>query len=284
MNGKFLKPCRRTVSEFAEGGRRRPIDMATNNMKYNENIDTYGELNREIEAYWDSRSDDFSKTRRKELEGPSAEAWSRLLKEKLPQGQKLRILDIGTGAGFFAILLGKMGHAVTGIDMSGAMLHEAKINALAYGVAAKFQKMNAQALDFPSESFDIVISRNLTWTLPDAMAAYQEWHRVLKPQGLLLNFDSDYGQETFSKKDNQEHVHANINQELIDTCNNIKDAVRISNHRRPDWDIKYLKSLGMEVDAKANIAPLVHNDPDMQYDDVPLFAIYGKKLCPSDIL
>ena len=97
--------------------------MATNNMKYNEDIDTYGELNREIEAYWDSRSDDFSKTRRKELEGPSAEAWRGLLKEKLPQGQKLRILDIGTGAGFFAILLGKMGHAVTGIDMSGAMLH-----------------------------------------------------------------------------------------------------------------------------------------------------------------
>lgn len=177
-----------------------------------------------------------------------------------------------------------MGHAVTGIDMSGAMLHEAKINALAYGVAAKFQKMNAQALDFPSESFDIVISRNLTWTLPDAMAAYQEWHRVLKPQGLLLNFDSDYGQETFSKKDNQEHVHANINQELIDTCNNIKDAVRISNHRRPDWDIKYLKSLGMEVDAKANIAPLVHNDPDMQYDDVPLFAIAAKKLFRADDL
>ena len=157
--------------------------MATNNMKYNEDIDTYGELNREIEAYWDSRSDDFSKTRRKELEGPSAEAWRGLLKEKLPQGQKLRILDIGTGAGFFAILLGKMGHAVTGIDMSGAMLHEAKINALAYGVAAKFQKMNAQELDFESESFDVVISRNLTWTLPDAMAAYQEWHRVLKPQG-----------------------------------------------------------------------------------------------------
>ncbi len=258
--------------------------MATNNMKYHENIDTYGELNREIEAYWDSRSDDFSKTRRKELEGPSAEAWSRLLKETLPQGQKLRILDIGTGAGFFAILLGKMGHAVTGIDMSGAMLHEAKINALAYGTATKFQKMNAQALDFPSESFDIVISRNLTWTLPDAMAAYQEWHRVLKPQGLLLNFDSDYGQETFSKKDNQEHVHANINQELIDTCNNIKDAVRISNHRRPNWDIKYLKSLGMEVDAKANIAPLVHNDPEMQYDEVPLFAIVAKKLFHADDL
>ena len=51
---------------------------------------------------------------------------------------------------------------------------------------------------------------------------------MLKPNGVLLNFDSDYGRETFSKKENQEHVHANIQQELIDTCNSIKDSVRIS--------------------------------------------------------
>ncbi|MCB7224967.1 class I SAM-dependent methyltransferase, partial [Anaerostipes caccae] len=81
------------------------------------------------------------------------------------------------------------GHVMTGIDMSGEMLHEAKLNALAYGVPAKFKKMNAQELDFESESFDAVISRNLTWTLPDAMVAYQEWQRVLKPNGVLLNFD-----------------------------------------------------------------------------------------------
>lgn len=174
--------------------------MIISSLKYKEKIDTYSELNRKIEAYWDSRSDDFSKTRRKELEGPSAKAWSRLLQEKLPQGKKLHILDIGTGAGFFAILLGKLGHVMTGIDMSGEMLHEAKLNALAYGVPAKFKKMNAQELDFESESFDAVISRNLTWTLPDAMVAYQEWQRVLKPNGVLLNFDSDYGRETFSKK------------------------------------------------------------------------------------
>lgn len=174
--------------------------MIISSLKYKEKIDTYSELNRKIEAYWDSRSDDFSKTRRKELEGPSAKAWSRLLQEKLPQGKKLHILDIGTGAGFFAILLGKLGHVMTGIDMSGEMLHEAKLNALAYGVPAKFKKMNAQELDFESESFDAVISRNLTWTLPDAMVAYQEWQRVLKPNGVLLNFDSDYGRETFSKR------------------------------------------------------------------------------------
>ena len=142
--------------------------------------------------------------------------------------------------------------------------------------------MNAQELDFESASFDVVISRNLTWTLPDAMTAYQEWQRVLKPHGVLLNFDSDYGKETFSKKENQEHVHANIQQELIDTCNSIKDAVRISEHRRPIWDMKYLQSLHMEVEVEADIAPQVHNDPNMQYDDVPLFAITAKKVFPTD--
>ena len=256
--------------------------MIISSLKYKEKIDTYSELNRKIEAYWDSRSDDFSKTRRKELEGPSAKAWSRLLQEKLPQGKKLHILDIGTGAGFFAILLGKLGHVMTGIDMSGELLHEAKLNALAYGVPAKFKKMNAQELDFESESFDAVISRNLTWTLPDAMVAYQEWQRVLKPNGVLLNFDSDYGRETFSKKENQEHVHANIQQELIDTCNSIKDSVRISDHRRPGWDTAYLQSLHMEVAVEADIAPRVHNDPNMQYDDVPLFAITARKVFHTD--
>lgn len=174
--------------------------MTSSNVQYKEELDTYEELNREIETYWDTRSHDFSKVRQKELAGPSAKAWSQLLQAKLPQAKKLRILDIGTGAGFFAILLGRLGHDVTGIDMSGEMLHEAKLNALAYGVPAKFQKMNAQELDFASASFDVVISRNLTWTLPDVMAAYQEWHRVLKPDGLLLNFDSDYGLETSPKK------------------------------------------------------------------------------------
>lgn len=251
--------------------------MTSSNVQYKEELDTYEELNREIETYWDTRSHDFSKVRQKELAGPSAKAWSQLLQAKLPQAKKLRILDIGTGAGFFAILLGRLGHDVTGIDMSGEMLHEAKLNALAYGVPAKFQKMNAQELDFASASFDVVISRNLTWTLPDVMAAYQEWHRVLKPDGLLLNFDSDYGLETFSKKEKQENVHAGIEQDLLDTCNNIKEAMQISQHRRPNWDAAYLQSLGMEVSVEDDIAPLVHNDTNMQYDDVPLFAIMGKK-------
>ena len=57
--------------------------------------------------------------------------------------------------------------------------------------------MDAENLYFADNTFDVVISRNLTWTLPNPQKAYSEWYRVLKPQGILLNFDADYGNEQF---------------------------------------------------------------------------------------
>ncbi|MBR0061115.1 MAG: hypothetical protein IJP68_06495 [Selenomonadaceae bacterium] len=60
-------------------------------------------LNRRIETYWDERSENFSKTRRLELDGVDGVAWQNLFKKNLPAGS-LKILDVGTGAGFFARL------------------------------------------------------------------------------------------------------------------------------------------------------------------------------------
>lgn len=230
-----------------------------------------------IEAYWDERSRDFSRLRLKELAGPCAAAWRSYLAEKLAAAASLKILDVGTGAGFFAILLGSLGHQVTGIDMSADMLHQAKQNVLAAGCRAEFHKMNAQALDFDDEVFDVVISRNLTWTLPDVMQAYREWQRVLKPGGRLLNFDSDYGLMTFSRKEDQADVHANIRQELVTECNDIKDELRISSHRRPAWDAEFLRSLGMKVTLEEDIAPRVRVDAAMKFDTLPLFGIIASK-------
>ncbi|MFR0786904.1 MAG: methyltransferase domain-containing protein [Vescimonas sp.] len=35
--------------------------------------------------------------------------------------------------------------------------------------------------DFPNDTFDLVISRNVVWTIMDAEKAFREWRRVLKP-------------------------------------------------------------------------------------------------------
>ena len=80
------------------------------------------------------------------------------------------------------------------------MLMEAKKNAGEAADRIRFLEMNAEALDFEDAAFDVVISRNLTWNLPHPDAAYAEWARVLKPGGLLLNFDANWYAYLFDEK------------------------------------------------------------------------------------
>ena len=230
-----------------------------------------------IKDYWDERSAAFGRVRLSELQGPDGAAWLKLIESRLPAAGSLSILDAGTGAGFFAIILSMAGHSVTGIDMSAKMIRQAKENMLATGCRADFRQMSAQELDFAAGSFDIVVSRNLTWTLPDAAAAYKEWRRVLKPGGMIFNFDSDLRGVTFTKKEDNSDVHAGISMDLINECNDIKNSLSINEYSRPDWDRKILQKLGFEVETEADIRAKVRLDSTMKYDNIPLFAVYAKK-------
>ena len=236
-------------------------------------------LEHRIETYWDERSKAFSKKRRRELDGPDAAAWKTYLLRTLDpvfgDFSALRVLDVGTGAGFFAILFAEMGAQATGIDLSHDMIHEAKINSLAYGVPdlTTFTVGNAQELTFPDAAFDIVISRNLTWTLPDVPAAYREWVRVLRPGGLLFNFDADHRHTTWSTANTNDGLAA---QKLAE-CNAIKDALAINRRERPAWDKQILERLGLTVEAAGDIRRDVFVDPMVLVDDIPMFALCGRK-------
>ena len=65
--------------------------------------------------------------------------------------------------------------------------------------------MDAQKLDFEDNTFDVVISRNLTWNLEHPDVAYREWVRVLKVGGRLLNFDAT-GTVIFMRKSSVRHT------------------------------------------------------------------------------
>lgn len=231
-----------------------------------------------IEKYWDTRSENFGKVRLKELQGANFQAWEKIISEHLPAGKKLKVLDVGTGAGFFSIIFSKLGHEVIGIDVSQKMLDEAKKISAEFDCRAEFIKMNAQNLKFDDETFDAVISRNLTWTLPDAMQAYREWSRVLKIGGVLMNFDSDCGKINFEKNSDADNVHADITEKLLDECNDIKNSLRITTHTRPGWDVELLKKFGFAVEFEEDISEKVHQDKNCRYDSIPLFAIYAKKI------
>ena len=125
------------------------------------------ELENRVVRYWTVRSHDFGTIRKNELGNAMGRRWLAELEAGLPQGGPLRILDIGTGTGFFAILMARLGHRVTGIDLTPAMLEEASATAAGLGLDIDFRQMDAQQLDFPENTFDALVSRNLTWTLPE---------------------------------------------------------------------------------------------------------------------
>ena len=82
-----------------------------------------------IEKYWQGEAARYSENIWKEMNGFKKAAWQTLINEYLPQGQSLKILDIGTGPGFFAMILSEMGHRVTAIGADRCW--RSKINAKA---------------------------------------------------------------------------------------------------------------------------------------------------------
>ena len=151
------------------------------------------EIKERITDYWTRRAPAFRQQRLRELESDKAERWIAEFKRYIPDREHLRVLDLGTGTGFFAFLLTHLGHSVVGIDLTEEMIREARECAEELHLNAEFFVMDAELPVFPPSSFDVLVTRNLTWTLPHLEQAYRAWYELLVPGGVLINFDADYG-------------------------------------------------------------------------------------------
>ncbi len=235
-----------------------------------------------ITNYWTKRSDSFMKQRRAELHSDMADKWRKELDvflSTLPK-DKLKILDVGCGAGFFSILLAKMGHEVTGIDLTPDMIVHSRELAEEEGVSCAFEVMDAENPDFPDETFDVVVSRNLTWTLPDAAGGYREWLRVLKPGGILLNVDANYGAADFADTAGlpSNHAHFTVGDAMMMECEEIKRQLPVSSYIRPAWDLEILGKLGISrFSVDLGISSRIYEKKDEFYNPTPLFLICGQK-------
>lgn len=246
----------------------------------------YGRISREsdsrkerIAGYWSKRSDSFQAQRRAELHSSMADRWLLEIQKYLPK-RKLKILDVGCGSGFFTILLGKQGHEVLGTDLTPDMITKSRELAKEEGIDCRFEIMDAENLDFPDETFDVVISRNLTWTLPDAGHAYEEWCRVLKKGGILLNFDANYGSSNFADTSHlpENHTHNKLGMDMMQECEEIKKQLPISSYIRPAWDVETLGNLGiLELSLDLGVGKRIYIEKDDFYNPVPIFTLCGKK-------
>jgi len=110
----------------------------------------------------------------------------------LGQPQERRLLDVGCGGGQAAIRLAeRYSHLrVTGIDLSNVMIRGASERARRRRSRARFAVADAQALPFPDESFEFVVSFGSAKHWPDPVSGFGECWRVLRPGGELLVADA----------------------------------------------------------------------------------------------
>ena len=239
-------------------------------------------MEQRVKKYWTQRSHDFGIVRKNELENEMGQRWLHEIQRFLPEGRNLNILDVGTGTGFFAVLLAQQGHRVEGIDLTPAMLEEARTLAKQRNLDITFREMDAQNLAYPDGTFDVVISRNLTWTLPDPERAYASWFRVLKPGGVLLNFDADYAAHVRShsvqnRKVAPDSPYGHVG--MTDALQQENDAITLSmdiGQARPEWDGEVLTRVGFQsCQTDTQVGKRLLGELDLT--TAPMFGIFASK-------
>ena len=139
-----------------------------------------------INEDWTVRSDNYNNYVVEEFATDRPDKWIRLIEENAPHTKPLKALDCGCGPGFFSVLLSMHGHDVTGIDGSAGMLAHARENAAHFKVNPDIREGDFGNLPFAENTFDLVISRNVTHIIREHLKVYGEWLRVLKPGGVML--------------------------------------------------------------------------------------------------
>lgn len=113
--------------------------------------------------------------------------WAMVLLERVPPRPGDAVLDVATGPGTVAheaaALVGPSGRVV-GVDISAAMLAEARARPLADGAApVEYIESSADVMGFPDRTFDVVYCQQGLQHMADPLAALRRMRRVLKLPG-----------------------------------------------------------------------------------------------------
>ena len=140
-----------------------------------DNIITEENIEECVVDYWTQRVKDFSDVREHELNSDMGKEWLEEIISNISmytaydkksgmssgtdvtENSRIKVLDVGTGVGYFAILLNRCGMDVTGIDLTPDMITRAKELADKYGADVTYEVMDAMELSYADETFDVKV-------------------------------------------------------------------------------------------------------------------------------
>lgn len=216
----------------------------------------------DLTDYWTDRAHSYSAQNLAEMNDWRRDAWRELILEHAPKKECLRILDVGTGPGFFAINLALAGHKVTAIDVTEHMIWHARRNAESYGAEVDFQVQRGEFLPFEAGSFDLIVSRNVIWNLEYPKEALAEWARVLAradgwftlmQTGICICMMKSFVPEgkralaDFAARHSSYHTANNLSPKRIKGLEQTARSLPLSRKKRPEWDCEVLQALNMDI-------------------------------------
>jgi SAM-dependent methyltransferase len=97
----------------------------------------------------------------------------------------MTVLDVACGTGNLAIPAARTGASVTGVDIAPNSVEQARQNATAEGLNAKFEVGDAEALPYADASFDAVVTMFGAMFAPRPELVAAELKRVCRPGGFI---------------------------------------------------------------------------------------------------
>ncbi len=181
------------------------------------------------------------------------DAWGRLIRRHLGEGDGRTALDLACGTGVMTMLMHGLGFKVTGLDFTEPMMARARRKADDAKASIRFLTRDAEETMEPDGTYDIIIARHLVWTLTDPDKAFADWLRILKPGGRLLIIDGDFVRKHWMEKlfplldrvfGKQQDGHSLLTPEQWDHHERIVGQVHFKDGIRADDTVKLFQATG----------------------------------------
>lgn len=155
-------------------------------------------LNDQVRAFWEAGACGTDAELARPLEKHSR-AWFEAIEEnryrlepfihgfaQFTRHRGKKILEVGVGAGTDHLQWARAGCECFGVDLTQEAVETTAARFRLYGLHSTLQRVDAERLPFPDESFDLVYSWGVIHHSERPEAIVAEIHRVLRPGGLFL--------------------------------------------------------------------------------------------------
>lgn len=134
-----------------------------------------------------------------------------------------RILDVACGTGHTALAVAPRAASVIGVDLTEEMLAQGRRLACERGLRnVSFVRGDAERLDYPDASFEVVVSRYSAHHFPHPERALREIARVLTPGGTFLLVDVIA-------------PDVPVQDTLLNAIEVLRDPSHVRDHRLAEW-------------------------------------------------